>query len=116
MFRRMLALAAKEGGKIMECRVYSVPTGLRERSVTLDNFGEKLKDWGWALADHRQIYTDPQVIRQYWLQAAGGALYTDRAFYHLFSESAFRALLRESLRAEILTEGALRNLCPDKEQ
>jgi hypothetical protein len=100
----------------MERRVYSIPIALREQYVALDGFESKLKSWGWTLADHRPIYTDPQVIRQQWLLTASGTMYTDRAFYHLFGETRFRALLRNGLRAEMLTEETLQSLCPDEEQ
>ena len=100
-----------------ERRAYSVPETIREQFVAGDGFAQRLSQaTGLRVFSFRPIYTDHLVIRQPWLRAPGGCLYTDRALYHLFAEHRFRTVLRLLLVRESLSKQEFLNACEPSER
>ncbi|GCE15046.1 hypothetical protein [Tengunoibacter tsumagoiensis] len=90
-----------------------VPYSLRNEVITGDSFFQQMRERGLSVATTRPIYSDPDVVRQSWLLCPNGATYTDTTFYHLFSKTAFRRLLRVLLSQRPCLKASMHALFPN---
>jgi hypothetical protein len=54
-----------------------VPHRMREDVIAGDGFIQGMRGRGWSVADFRPVHSDPQVIRQAWLECPSGARYSE---------------------------------------
>lgn len=88
----------------------------REREALQDSFDLMLRRQGWYLIRHRQVYTDPRVIRLAPEDTTVAGEDQPATLYEAFGETTFRKLLRHIFFHQQGDLSELRSICSGEQK